>query len=503
MLVPDLLRRTAAAHPDREAVVDAGGILTYRQLEHAAGQLARALTAHGVRPGDRVAVMLPSCRQYALIYFGIMAAGGVIVPINPIYRAPEVQHQLADASVAAMITAAALRPLVDSLRRELPTLQTVWNLDGAGEDTLAWVMQPEAPGLPAPELDPSAPAACLYTSGTEGRPKGAVLTHRNLVALLESMGRVLTLRPEDRYLCTLPLFHSFAEAVLLLLPAGTGGRVTIRDRFVPTEVLELIASERITLLAAVPSMYRALLMTIERGAPYDFGSLEFAVSGGAALGVDLYERFRSATGVSIVEGYGPTECSPVVSVNPPRGGGKPGTVGLALPGVEVQIWSDAGEPLGPGQVGEIVVRGDTVMPAYWNRPEETRLAIRDGHFLTGDLGMLDADGYLTIVDRKKDLILVGGLNVYPSEVEQVLGSHPDVQEVVVVDAPDPVKGESVHAFVVRRPASNVDARALGAFARERLAAYKRPRAFTFVEALPRNESGKVLRVKLREEVRHG
>ncbi len=503
MLVPDLLRRTAAAYPDREAVADAGGTLTYRQLEAAAGRLAHALTAHGIRPGDRVAVMLPSCRQWAQIYFGIMAAGAVIVPVNPIYRSPEVHYQLSDASVSAMITLSALVPLVEGLRGELPALHTVWQLDGAGPISLETATRGEPPDLPTPDLPPAAPAACLYTSGTEGRPKGAVLTHRNLVALFESMGRVLTMRPEDRYLCTLPLFHSFAEAVLLLLPAGTGGRVTIRDRFVPAEVLELIASERITLLAAVPSMYRALLMAVERGAPHDFSSLEFPVSGGAALGVDLYEKFRRATGLSIIEGYGPTECSPVVSVNPPRGGGKPGTVGLPLPGVGVEIWSETGEPLGPGQVGEIVVYGETVMQGYWNRPEETRQVIRDGHFLTGDLGTLDEDGYLTIVDRKKDLILVGGLNVYPSEVEQVLSGHPEVQEAVVVGAPDDVKGESVHAFVVRQPGSNLDARALGVFVRERLAAYKRPRTYTFVDALPRNESGKVLRVKLREEIRHG
>jgi long-chain acyl-CoA synthetase len=338
-------------------------------------------------------------------------------------------------------------------------------------------------------------AVCLYTSGTTGRPKGALLSHRNLIANLESFRSVLHVTEDDVFLAALPLFHAYGATVLFLEPLSLGATVVVEPRFLPDAVLRAIAQHRVTLFAGVPSMYAVLASTPRPAA--DVSSWRLCISGGAPLPIAVAEAFEAQYGIPIYEGYGPTECAPVLTVNPPFGERKLGSVGPPIPQVELRVVDDGGNPLPPGAVGEIVARGPNVMQGYLNRPVETAEVLRDGWYHTGDLGHMDEDGYYYIVDRKTDLILVGGLNVYPREVELVLSAHPAVMEAAVIGVPDPVRGEAPKAFVILRNGQQVTTQDLLQWCRQRLANYKVPRSLVVVPDLPRTVTGKILKSEIR------
>jgi long-chain acyl-CoA synthetase len=498
MSLLDLFSRSAGRVPERPAFLFRERLLTYRELDAAARTVAALLRRAGVCPGERVVLMFPTLPEFGIGYLGILMAGATVVPVNPQLKTEEVRYILEDSGATAMTCLQASLPLLHAARqgleRPIPVVVMDASAEAAGDSSLL---------VPPPDLLPltSAPtcaediAACLYTSGTTGRPKGALLSHRNLIANLESFRQVLHLTEEDVFLAALPLFHAYGGTVLFWEPLSLGASIVVEPRFLPDAILKAMLLHRVTMFAGVPSMYAVLAGTPRP--PGDFSALRLCISGGAPLPTEVLQAFEAKYGIPIYEGYGPTECAPVLTVNPPFGRRKIGSVGPPIPLVELRILGDEGKALPPGEIGEIVARGPNVMRGYLNRPEETAEVLRGGWYHTGDLGRVDEDGYYYIVDRKTDMILVGGLNVYPREVELVLCSHPGVADAAVIGIPDPVRGEAPKALVILREGREVSAQELLQWCRQRLANYKVPRAVALVSDLPRTVTGKVLKTELR------
>ncbi|MFQ5881307.1 MAG: long-chain fatty acid--CoA ligase [Candidatus Methylomirabilales bacterium] len=497
MTLLGLLRRSTEKFATRTALIAGGRSATYGELWEAVQRLGTGLCRIGVEPGERVGLMLPNVPEFVQAYFGIVAAGGTVVPFNVLYKPEEIRYLLEDAAVQRVLTIRAFLPVLQEAAQRLPhALQTLLmdveggplsagNLDGAS-------LLGEAGELPV--LSPDEVAVCLYTSGTTGRPKGALLTHRNLLSNITAFYQMSPCDDRDIFLCLLPLFHSFGATVLMLFPLSIGAGIVLESRFVPDQALRAMAEKRVTIFAAVPSMYALWAQLPPLG--LDLSSVRLGVSGGAPLPVEVLQTFEARYGIPIYEGYGLTEAAPVLTENPLLGLRKVGSVGKPLPGVELMVVDAEGKEVPAGEVGEIVARGSNIMQGYLNRPEATVEVLKDGWLYTGDMGRRDADGYFYIVDRKKDLIIVGGLNVYPREVEEVLAAHPAVAEATVVGIPDPTRGEAPKAYVVLRPGATCSERELLRFARERLASFKVPREVELCPTLPRTISGKVLRQQL-------
>lgn len=446
----------------------------------------------GVRPGDRVGLWLKNCPEFIPALFGSLLAGGVVVPINNFLKPDEVTYILRDADARVLITESALGDALTKLSEALPPLRCV-PVEEFGAAT-----------APAPERFTPAPrgesdlAVIIYTSGTTGHPKGAMLTHGNLLHNVESCRQVLAAVDFDRFVLLLPMFHSFMLTVCVLLPLIVGGSIVlIKSLHPPKNILHEILTHQGTVLPAIPQFFR----TLTHVPPPPGLPLRLCISGAAPLPVETLREFNERWPVPLVEGYGLSEASPVVSMNPLHGIQKPGSIGLPIPDVEVSIQDEEGRHLADGQVGELCVRGGNVMLGYWNKPEETAKAVRGGWLLTGDVGYRDAEGYLFITDRKKDMLLVNGINVYPREIEEVLYRFPGIKEAAVVSQPDPRKGEAPVAFVSLNDGAGLDEKGLLQFLRERLADYKVPRRIEVMAALPRNATGKILKTTLRQLAR--
>jgi long-chain acyl-CoA synthetase len=505
MLLYDIVRKGADEYPDRVALIYKDTPSTYGQLAGQVNRLASALQARGVERGDSVAVLLPNCPPFTLAYFASTALGAICVPANPLLKPAELAHIWGDSSIKMVVTAP---PLIEGTRIALESLRSEAQIVSVGdrEETPEGVLtfnELVAEGRPdrvdTTGIDEQDPAVCIYTSGTTGRPKGALLSHRNLISNCRQISQALDFHETDNFLCVLPLFHSFAGTVCQNTALFCGAKSTILEQFHPTRLLEAVARHRVTIFPGVPAMYGVLLQ-IPADVPVDISSVRFCVSGGAPMPVAIMQAFEQRYGAVILEGDGPTECSPVTCVNPPHGARKPASVGLPMPGVEMRIFNESDEQLPVGEVGEIVVRGDNVMLGYRNQPEETAEAMRHGWYHTGDLGRVDEDGYFFIVDRKKDMIIVGGLNVYPREIEEVLYSHPAVLDAAVLGVPDRKRGEEPIAVVALKPGQEVSGLDLLRYCRERLANYKIPRHVVFRESLPRGGTGKVVKRLLRKEM---
>lgn len=505
MLLYDIISKGASEYPDRTALIFRDNGITYGQLASQVNRVASALQARGIGPGDRVAVLLPNCPQFTIFYFGITALGAVCVPANPLLKPQELIYMWGDSDVKAAITATPFLPNVLEAKDSLPTLKLIVGI-GSREETPAGVMTFEelisertdtTPDLAA--VDEHKPAVTIYTSGTTGRPKGALLSHRNLLANCHQIREALHFDERDNFLCVLPLFHSFAGTVCQNASLFCGSRTTLLELFQPARVLETVERHRVTIFAGVPAMFGALLQ-FPTDREYDFASVRLCVSGGAPMPVALMQAFEQKFHTIIIEGDGPTECSPVTSVNPPEGIRKPGSVGLPLNGVEIKIFDDNDREMPVDEVGEIVVRGENVMLGYHNLPEATQEAMRNGWYHTGDLGKIDSDGYVYIVDRKKDMLLVGGFNVYPREVEEILYQHPAIASAAVIGTPDSLRGDEVTAVIVVKPGAEVADRDIIHFCRERLANFKVPRKVIRRDALPLGGTGKVVKRLLRKEL---
>jgi long-chain acyl-CoA synthetase len=488
MNLASILKRTASAHADRVAVRLGDDTTSFAELDRASGQIVGLLQERGVQPGDRVAVMLPNVPAFAVVYYGVLRAGGVVVPMNPLLKAREVAYYLGDSGARLIF---GWYEFAEEVRK------------GAAErDAETVVVHPAtfadlvASTTPVPEIvdrDDEETAVILYTSGTTGKPKGAELTHANLSRNVEVVRTdLLHLTPADVIFGGLPLFHSFGQTCTLNAAVAAGASLSLLPRFDAGQALDILAGHRATVFAGVPTMYGALLACPERVA-YDVSGLRVCMSGGAAMPVEVLRGFEKAFGCLVLEGYGLSETSPVASFNHPDRERKPGTIGTPIRGVQMRVVDDHGEEVAHGEIGEIVIRGHNVMKGYWRRPAETRIAIPDGWFRSGDMGRIDEDGYFSIVDRKKDLIIRGGFNIYPREIEEVLYEHPSVAEAAVIGVPHPELGEEVAAAVALKPGSIVTAGELRDHVKCQLAAYKYPRKVWIVDALPKGPTGKILK----------
>jgi long-chain acyl-CoA synthetase len=478
-----------------------GRDLTNADQARAAGRIAGALRRLGVSPGDRVVVMLPNCPEVTQSYIGIWQAGGVIVPVIFLLGAEEVAHILAHSEAKVVITSSDMLWKVEAQIGALPTLDHVVLVDGGGDGrtlSLAAETAGEPDRFETVEREDDDVGVILYTSGTTGRPKGVALSHGNLAANARSAAMLFELDREDWAVAVLPLSHSYG---LTLMNAASilGTRAVLLRWFNPEEVLSTIQTFRATAMSGVPTMFVYLLNYPEAGR-YDTTSMRVWGSGAAPLPVELVEPFERKFGGKLMEGYGLTEAAPVVSAHRLSGVRKLGSVGPPIPGVQVTIQDDADRVLPTGELGEVCVKGPNVMLGYYRDPEETARTIRGGWLHTGDVGRLDADGFLYIVERKKDLIIRGGFNIYPREVEEALYAFPKTAEAAVIGMPDPLMGEDVLAFVVLRDGATATAAEVMAFCEGRLARYKCPKQVRFVSALPKSPIGKILRKELRTQV---
>jgi long-chain acyl-CoA synthetase len=479
----------AADHPEQDALRVNGQGVTFPQLLGASAKVAGALRANGIEPGDRVAIILPNVPAFAVAYWATLLAGGVVVPMNPLLKSGEIDYFFTDsgAKVAFVwpdFVAEATKGAENSgtVIVECGPMGPVEGALTGGEP----ITEPTA-------RDDEDDAIILYTSGTTGRPKGAELTHKNInLNATRSASVIMDITSDDVIMGCLPLFHVFGLVVGLNAATIAGAPLALIPRFDPATAVEVIEKERVTIMQGVPTMYAAILNHPSSDG-MDASSLRTCVSGGSAMPLEVMKSFEDKFGCMILEGYGLSETSPVASFNMPDRERKPGTIGVAIPGCEMRCVDAQGNEVPVGEVGEIAIRGDNVMKGYWNKPEATAEAIPDGWFRTGDLATMDDEGYFTIVDRKKDMILRGGMNVYPREVEEVIYTHPDVLEVAVVAIPDDMLGEQVGAAVALREGSSATPEDIIAFTKERIAAYKYPRQVWIVPELPKGPTGKILR----------
>jgi long-chain acyl-CoA synthetase len=510
-LVADI-ETTAAETPGATALGLPDGALTYDDLWTRTGRFARALADAGVAPGDRVGVYLPNAEAYVTAFLGTLRAGGIVVPMNPQYRAREISHLLADSGAKAIVTLPELVPPVREVQDEtdVHTVVAVGDEVEGATGFESFLAETELPVQPRENDDV---AVQPYTSGTTGRPKGVLLTHRNLACNARASAAVHDgIRADDRMLGALPLFHIYGMTITMLATLFEGGSYWPLPAWDAEEALSLIEREGITLVHGVPAMYNDMLNT-PGSAAYDLSSVRFANAGGSSLPHEVIERFEAAFGVDLHEGYGLTETSPVTHANRP-GDRRPGSIGKPIPGVESMVVDEGFEELDPVErgpvaegtdldevVGELVVSGPNVMKGYYGLPEANEEAFTDVEgtrwFHTGDLGYRDADGFFYVVDRAKHMIVTGGYNVYPREVEELLFEHPDVADAAVVGIPDERRGETVKAFVVPTPGTETTPEDLREYCLSNLAAYKHPREVAFVEELPRTTTGKVKKFELR------
>jgi long-chain acyl-CoA synthetase len=496
-----MLRESAHRTPRATALILGADKTSYAELAELSDRVAASLTAAGLAAGDRVGLQLPNIPEFVNAYFGVLKAGGVVVPMNVLLKAPEIEFQLRDCGASALITYA---PFLGEAAKaaEVAAVASLYVVDHQGDgapgvDFRALLAgdQPE-PQLAA--LGPGDPAVIIYTSGTTGTPKGAVLSHFTLYMNADTSGRLFEFHDGDVVVTALPLFHVFGLSSIMNICVLLGGTMSLVPKFDAAAVLELIQRDRATVFEGVPTMFFALLQAPGLDG-YDLSSLRVAVSGGAPLPAEVIDSFERRSGVTILEGYGLTETSSTTSFNVSATERKVYSVGKPIWGVSVQVWDADGRtlPPGPDHIGEIVVRGPNVMTGYHGNPEATARAFAGGWFHTGDLGYIDADGFLFIVDRIKDLIIRGGYNVYPREVEEVLYAHPAVAEAAVIGVPDPRLGEEVHAIVTVKLGHSVTQAELIDFVKQRVASYKYPRTVEFCDSLPKSATGKILKKELR------
>jgi long-chain acyl-CoA synthetase len=488
----DLLAQSTAARPDRVAIKRGDRELSYAQLDAAAARVAGLLRAKGVRPGDRVGVMLPNVEYFPVAYYGALRAGAAVVPMNVLLKEREVAFYLGDSDAKVLL---AWHQFADTAHGGADQTDAECVLVEPGEfEALIGRCDPVAE---AAGRDPHDTAVILYTSGTTGTPKGAELTHENLLRNVEVTVGVFGLDERAVTLGALPLFHAFGQTCALNATMAVGGTLTLIPRFDGGEALETIERDRVTVFEGVPTMYAAML-NHPRAGEADTSTLEVCVSGGAAMPVELMRGFEERFRCQVLEGYGLSETSPVASFNPRDRERKPGSIGLPIAGVEMRVVGDDGRELAQGEAGEVEIRGHNVMKGYWRRPDATAEAIdADGWFKTGDIGRVDEDGYFFIVDRKKQLVIRGGYNVYPREIEEVLYEHPDVREAAVIGVPHDELGEEVAAAVALKDGAAATPGDLRAFVKERVAAYKYPRHVWLVDELPKGPTGKILKREIK------
>ena len=499
-----ILAESAFAHPDKEAVALHPFRLSYGQIDALSNQVASALQRLGLKQGEKVGLMLPNVPQFVLAYFGILKAGGVVVPMNVLLKAPEVNFYLSDSEARFLI---AWEDFAAEALKGAPSGVTAFVVNRPGSDAVPGGSRSFTElmgGDSTFDMAPTSPddtAVILYTSGTTGKPKGAELSHFNLYMNCTVSGGLFGFRDDDVGLAVLPLFHSFGQSSVMNVSLRYGGSISLVPRFEVAAVCEAIQRDKVTVMSGVPTMFFALLHD-PQVADYDLSSLRIAVSGGASMPAEVMTTFERRFGLTILEGYGLSETSPTASFNQSVEQRRFGSIGKRIWGVDMKIFSEDDNALPPGKdnVGEIVIRGHNVMKGYYKKPEATAEAFKGGWFHSGDMGYQDEDGFFFIVDRKKELIIRGGFNVYPREIEEVLYAHPAVQEAAVIGLPDERLGEEVSAVVALKSGQAVSEDDLIAYTKERVAAYKYPRTIRFLDSLPKGPTGKILKKELKQQI---
>lgn len=506
----DILHIGSKKYPKRVAIIFGQRKITYNEVLMKSAAVASALKSWQVKNGDRIAILLDNSPDFIFCYFGILMAGAIVVPINHMFKREETRYILQDSESAGIITSSAygemaleLNASLESLKFVAITNKNILNayslleyLNGekhAEEDT-----QQETP------RDDDL-AVFLYTSGTTGHPKAAMLTHNNLLSNAISSSKTIRVNTTDTFICFLPLFHSFAATVCMIMPLLNGAKTVIMKSPKPIKkLLRAIRKNRVTIFIGIPSLYQILaeIKLPKFLSPWllrFFNPIRLAISGAAALPVEVFLKFEKKYGIPLLEGYGLTEASPVVSLNPLAGKRKPGSIGLPIPDTRVKITDENGNDLGPEQIGELCVKGPGVMKGYFKRGQENQTVLRDGWLLTGDMAKIDSENYITIMGRKKEMVNVRGLNVYPREIEEVLFRHPLIKEAAVIGIPDQHKGEVPKCYCVLKTEGTITEHQIIAYLKEHLALYKIPRRVELRKELPKNSSGKILKRILTEE----
>ncbi|CAM3751081.1 long-chain-fatty-acid--CoA ligase [Aeromicrobium ponti] len=510
--MPEILQEVTAMYPHNIALSFYGRKMTYGELQKAVYGFAASLQKNGVQKGDRVAIMLPNCPQYVIAYYGALAAGAIVTQVNPMLVEREIEHILNDSGAEALVVFDALYPRVKSVQGNtkmknliVVSLQPTESEFSPDKKFDAFLQEGKGQFSPV-NIEPEHDIAVLqYTGGTTGRSKGAMLTHRNILAnVIQSYEffKERTKIGQEKYLTVIPLFHVFGMTACMNFAIYTANESILLPRFDLEEVLNTIKNEQPTVFPGVPTMYVAIT-NHPRAEEYGIDSIETCNSGSAPMPVELLRDFERKTGAKILEGYGLSEASPVTHCNPPFSERKPGSVGIGYPSTEYKVvdLATGSKEVPAGELGEVIIKGPQIMKGYWNMPEETANTLRDGWLYTGDIARMDEDGFLYIVDRKKDLIIASGYNIYPRDIEEVLYEHPAVQEAVVIGVPDAYRGETVKAVLVLKAGKTASEEDIISYCKQNLAAYKVPAVVDFRDELPKTNVGKILRRALREELR--
>jgi long-chain acyl-CoA synthetase len=502
MNLANILEIQAVKNPEKAAVIFGESGYTYSHLNEEANRIANAMKSFGVQKGDRVAMWLPNCPEFITTFFGILKVGGLVVPLNILFKAREVEYLLSNSEAKVLVTMASCLDILQEVQGHLPHLETVFALwlesDRAPILSFQNHIRKSSPHFFSLDVGPDHTATILYTSGTTGFPKGAMLTHRNLFMNSEFYAEGLGANENWIGLCVLPLSHLLSLAAGQFVLLGRGGTLHIMDRFVADQAARLIATNKINYTFAVPTVY-AMLLALPDEPQYDLRSLDTCITTGTLTPLDLRKKFEEKFDCKTIQAYGQVESSPVITmdrIDRPR---KFESIGLPLPYVEVKIVDEDDQTLPPYSHGEICARGHCVMKGYWKNPEGTEAALKGGWLHTGDIGMVDEEGYLYIFDRKKDMIICGGYNIYPIEIENLLYENPKIMEASVVGIPDERMGEIPKAYVVLKSGETATEQEIMDYVKERLAAYKKLRAVEFLSALPKGPTGKILRRALREK----
>jgi len=497
------LEQTAQRYPDITATILDDIRLSYAELAAFARRVANLLTAKGVGPGSRVAMMIPNTPHFPIIYYGILHTGATVVPVNILYQKNEIVHYLRDSEATVFFAfnlfeehALAAFEAAPACKHFIEVGPPDWVARPEVGENFAHLIMNASDQFDTVQTQADDTAVILYTSGTTGAPKGAQLTHFNLFFNAFYSGHHITVvNPGETVLTVLPLFHSFGQTCLMNAAILTAGTMTLMPRFETNKALEIIQRDRVAVIALVPTMYAFMLNAADQ---WDLSSIRAAISGGAALPGEVHHAFQERFGITILEGYGLSETSPVATFTLATDEVRVGSIGKPIFGVEIRIRRDDGTFAGPNETGEVAIRGHNIMKGYFRNPSATEAAIVDGWFLTGDIGKYDEDGYFYIVDRKKDLIIRGGMNIYPREIEEVIYTHPCVLETAVVGMPDSLRGEEVVAYVAPKDGSAVSAEDISAFLHEQMAKYKWPKAVEVLAELPKGPTGKILKRVLRD-----
>ncbi|MSR65497.1 MAG: long-chain fatty acid--CoA ligase [Verrucomicrobiae bacterium] len=489
----DLFQKTVSAHPDRSAVFYGPNKISYQALADQSVALSQTLRSKlGVQPADRVAILLKNCPEYIPCLYGVFRAGAAAVPVNNFLKFPEIEFILRDSGAKALITSDDFKEMLPRFHESLPELKILKVGDLPSVSTLE-------PFEAAP-LTPSSLAVIVYTSGTTGKPKGAMLTQHNLASNVLSCQKLLHANPRDRFTLMLPMFHSFMLTVCIFTPLSMGASIILIRSLQPFKpVLQEFIKRRATILIGIPQIFQAMAHAKIPFWVHWLLNFRLAVSGSAALSMETFKMFSENFRFPLCEGYGLSEAAPVVSFNPIDGVRKPGTVGLPLADVQVKIFDEQDREVPVGEVGELVVRGPNVMLGYWNQKEESEQALRNGWLHTGDLAKVDGDGYFTIVDRKKEMLIVHGMNVYPREIEEIIYKMEGVRGAAVIGKTAP-QGELPVAFVEAVEGATLDARTIQKLCKEKLADYKVPREVRIVSNLPRTATGKIAKLELKKQL---